>query len=108
MPEELKTLHVRITGCNDTKVQSYSEQVDLDEQHEMWEEWVTNGANPDLEKMTFEHFHREVEFPLNQLNQYNGSHFIFGFLESLWQSDNCPSFMYDDSLTFEVEVTWNE
>ena len=103
----LKTLHVRITLRRGALSRSYTEQVDLDDEREMWEEWTTNGANPHLEGVTFEQYHSPLDISEKKVNDLNGRHFIFGFLESLYQSDRCPSFLFDNSDEGKVEVLWN-
>lgn len=84
---------------------SYIEEIDMEVQKEMWNEWTTNGANPDLEKMTFEDFHRPIKFIWKDRkeDQYNGNHFIYGWLECFCQSDDVPEWMRE-SKEMEVEV----
>lgn len=106
MPEELKTLYVKITARKDGRSHSYAEEVDLDDEREYWTEVTTNGANPHLEGQTFEDHHKPVKFPIKKMGDFNGKHFVFGFLEGLWQSDHCPTFLREaDDMV--VEVFWN-
>ncbi|WCK57252.1 hypothetical protein PP175_29110 (plasmid) [Aneurinibacillus sp. Ricciae_BoGa-3] len=52
-------------------------------------------------------FFRPGEFDGDKIEDYNGKHFIYGYMESLTQSDRCPSFLYD-SLVEIKKVTVEE
>lgn len=107
MPEELKTLHVRITARKGKQSYSYTESVDLEDEREMWEEWTTNGANPQLERFTFEQYHSPLKINQTEVALFNGNHFIFGFMECLGQGENCPPFLREINDEETVEVIWN-
>lgn len=60
------------------------------------------------EKMTEENIDRyfsEGTFTDDELEGLNGSHFIYGFIESLAQSDECPDVLrlFDGQLNIKVE-----
>lgn len=74
---------------------TYSEKLDMKEEKEKWNEWVTNGANPHLEKMKFEHYYRPIKCTFDTIEKYNGDHFIFGWHECFIQSDDISGWMYD-------------
>lgn len=84
---------------------TFSDEIDLQEEKLHFNECVSNGANPHLEKITFEHYIRPIKGRLNDLDKYNQlnseAHFIFGYFECLFQSDNCPQWISKDD-EFEV------
>jgi len=54
-------------------------------------ELQTNGANKHIERITWEHWTRPIKCELSEINKFNkaddNAHFIFGYIESLAQSD---------------------
>jgi len=88
----------------------YSEIIkdeDLNNLMEEFEECKNNGANPQLEKITFEEYTRDISFNWNKENMYNlnGNHFIFGWLECFEQLDDIVvRWMYKPETLF-VSVT---
>jgi hypothetical protein len=108
MPDELNTLYVRITAKTEFDTCSYTKEVNLADELEMWNEWTTNGANPRLEGVSFDQYYKPVNFALSLMREFNGKHFIFGYLEALMQSDDCPPFIFEaaDEAT-SIEVLWN-
>lgn len=97
---------VRITDGKRT----YEENV-TEEEQKYFKEISTNGANPEIEKMSFEHWTRPIKEDLmdNQsLDKYNtcdqNAHFIFGWMECFSQSDNVPQWIYEAKhLSIEVK-----
>lgn len=90
----------------------YSETISGCEYREVQEhfcECQTNGANPHLENMTFEEFTRPLE-PFKStrsgLEQYNGNHYIYGWMECFSQSDEVP-FWIQESTELTIEVKEN-
>ena len=83
----------------------YREQVDLDSIHDHFDECVANGANPQLEAITFAHYVRPLQIDAQELDSINGNHFLYGWMESLVQSDSCPEFIYTEPVE-QLEVTW--
>lgn len=61
----------------------------------------SNGFN---EENIYEYF-KEGKFTDEEVNTLNGKHFLFGFLEALYQSERCPDFLYNYKglLTYTVE-----
>lgn len=61
----------------------------------------SNGFN---EENIYEYF-KEGKFTDEEVNALNGKHFLFGFLEALYQSERCPDFLYNykGPLTYTVE-----
>lgn len=75
---------------------------DLQEYFDYFKELQTNGANPELEKMTIDEWFCPVKFCLKDIDEFSGKHFIFGFIECLLQSENRPiQIGYDNDI---VEV----
>ena len=89
---------------------SFSEDINLAEYRECFDELKSNGANPDLADVTFEQWVAPIRTPdvlsLKELAEYNGKHFLYGFIENLAQSDVCPQFVRE-SERVKVEVTWS-
>ena len=50
-------------------------------------------------------YFKEGEFSEEEVTNLNGKHFIYGFLESLGQSERCPDFLYtyEGDLKYKVE-----
>jgi len=86
MKVKLPIIEISAEGCSII----WQEELDKDAA-EYFEELQTNGANPHIEKITWEHWTRPIECHLGEIGQFNvegsNAHFIFGYLESLWQSD---------------------
>jgi hypothetical protein len=63
--------------------------VDLDAIREHYDECVSNGANPHLEKIPFgEYISALPAFRAKDIHQFSGKHFIFGEIESLKSDPN--------------------
>lgn len=86
---------------------TYSEKLDMKKEKEEWNEWTTNGANPHLEKITFDYYHRPITCNFDSIEKYNGNHFIFGWHESFIQSDDVSGWMYD-AKKLTITVTRND
>ena len=59
------------------------------------------------ENMTEENIYKffsEGEFTYDEIEKLNGDHFLFGFIESLAQSESCPDclYSYEGNLKFKV------
>jgi len=71
-------------------------------------ELQTNGANPDIEKMTFETWNRPIIIsPVSKIDRHNGgtnSHFIYGWFETYGQSDECEIRHWDELGSIEVAI----
>jgi hypothetical protein len=87
---------------------TYSEDV-TEEQRESFEECSTNGANPWL--TDFDRYTRslpEFELKTKLIERYNtrdeDAHFIFGWCECFFQSDDVPGWMYDPDVRLKIEV----
>ena len=52
-----------------------------------------------------EYYRPLEEFDLEEIEQYNGNHFIFGAWESLAQSDTWIPWVFDGSKNIRVSVT---
>ena len=74
----------------------FSEEIDLAEVREHYAECVANGANPHLEKISFEQYTCPAMGKIVAMDSFNGKHFIFGHLETLFQSDQCPQWIKKD------------
>lgn len=105
MMSEKKKIIVRITDGKHT----YEEDV-TEDQKEYYGEISTNGANPEMNDVSFEQWTRPVKENLmedNSLDKYNtrdkSCHFIFGWMECFSQGDDVPEWMHDaKELTIEV------
>lgn len=79
-----------VTIKSQTSPITWSEQIE-DWYREYFSELQTNGANPHIEKVTWEHWTRPVVFPLSDGGQFNerdeNTHFIFGYIEALAQGE---------------------
>ena len=89
-------------------IHTYTEDV-TEDQKESFEECSTNGANPWLNN--FKRYTRSlIEFELKTklIEQYNttdkNAHFIFGWCECFFQSDNAPNWMYESEECLKIEV----
>jgi len=96
-----------IVSITDGK-RTYSEDV-TEEEKESFEECSKNGANPWLNN--FDRYTRELpEFELRTdlLAKYNTkneeAHFIFGWYECFFQSDDVSGWMYDPGSRLKIKV----
>jgi len=48
---------------------------------------------------------RNVKTNINDIDNFNGTHFIFGWLEGLSQSDDCPPFLREPDGEVFIETT---
>lgn len=78
--------------------------VDLESMREHFDECQSNGANPDMEGLTFEEWIAEVSFPSNGIPN-DPRHFLFGWLEAYAQSGETPMWLHETPLVM-VEVRW--
>ena len=79
---------------------SYSEEIDVKELREYWDTLISNGHNPHLAGHTFEEFTRPIKIKDDVID----CHFIIGWMECLWQSDDCPLFLLNaNDVTIIVE-----
>lgn len=60
----------------------HTEVIDLDE---LFEELKVDFPNPDINE-----YRSLQKFHVNEIDMYNGNHYIFGYWESLCQSDWMP------------------
>lgn len=81
----------------------YKEDV-TDEAKEHFDECVSNGANPHLVKLGWDEWTKEIIVNKRQLEDLNGKHFLFGWIESFMQSDDCPDWMHNDTNFYEFYV----
>jgi len=79
----------------DTQLAIFIYQDEIDEMKEYFEELQSNGANPEVEKITFKEYIR----PLSNLSEKEleeednkRPHFLDGFIESIGQSDKYSGF----------------
>jgi hypothetical protein len=87
---------------------TYSEDV-TEEQKESFEEYSTNGANPWM--TDFDNYTRalpEFDMEATILEEYNTTdekaHFIFGWCECFFQTDDAPGWMYGPDVRLKIEV----
>ena len=71
----------------------YKEDV-TEEAREDFDECVSNGANPHLVKLGWEEWTKEIIVNEKELNDLNGRHFLYGWIESFMQSDECPNWIH--------------
>jgi len=65
---------------------------------------IKNKTNK-LNESNIYDFFKEGEFNDNEIKNLNGVHFLFGFLEALGQSEDCPEklFTYDKPLKYKIK-----
>src|ERR1035437_1296094 len=82
--------YIFITITNETK--TYSERLNYKEYEEEFKKAKSNGSNQELENINFLDYCKEVVFEWNDKNlqEFNGNHLIYGYLECLDQSDDIP------------------
>ena len=66
-----------------------------EEAREYFDECVSNGANSHLMKLGWDEWTKEIIIRHREMDELNGKHFLFGWLESFFQSDNVPSWMWE-------------
>jgi hypothetical protein len=71
----------------------YWEEVDITYHYEL----MKQIKNEDEVK----EFFKPGVFDGKHLSQYDGRHFIYGFMESFLQSDRCPTFLYDGNIKIQ-------
>jgi hypothetical protein len=85
--------------------------VDEESYREYYQELTTNGANPRMVGVSFEGYMRPLkvdEAGLEALNHGRPPHFLFGFIESFYQSDEMPQSWWEDNVqVVSYEVTWS-
>ena len=72
----LKKVFVIIRNGDNGFFREVSEEI-----REHWEECSSNGANPKLP--SWEHITRPIKTTFDKVFDYNGNHFIYGYLEAL-------------------------
>ena len=83
---------------------------DIQEIKENFDECRGNGSNTWLENIDFDFYTRSLEINVDRLGEVNGgenAHFIFGYIENLWQSDYSPAMWFhglsDSEMTIIVQ-----
>ena len=71
------------------------EYVNLDEERKHFDECA--------HQITFEYWTRPIT--AIEIGKLLGNHFVFGYLESLFQSDHSPSFFLEENNNFDWVVT---
>lgn len=62
--------------------------------------------NPKMEGVSWYEYIRPLQIHENELRDLNGvPHFLYGFDESLFQSDDCPQFILEEE-NLEITVEW--
>ena len=74
------------------------------DEREYFDELQSNGSNPDIEKITFGHWTRPLDERLINSVPNDIDHFIFGWLETYFQSSQPAGWMWDDQSKLTVEV----
>ena len=76
----------------------YFERILTQEILDEYKECIKNGANPKLETIPFYKWVLELRsLDVSKIENFNGSHFIYGWWENFAQSDIGRSLMEDDS-----------
>ncbi len=90
---------------------SYSEildEKDISKLKDHLDECKSNGYNPHLKDISFDHYVRPIPETNMDSHNFNKDHFILGWMESLYQSDRAPHLLdYDQDqsvTTFRVEI----
>lgn len=104
--------NIKITISNGKK--GYSDTIPyLGDEKKYYDELVSNGANPDIEKIKYEQFVAPLEYQIRSSKDFSKlqdkypCHFIFGYLECLSQSDECPVWLYlDENCNLDIKVEW--
>jgi len=71
---------------------AYKEDV-TEEAREYFDECVSNGANSHLMKLGWDEWTKEIIVNEKELSDLNGRHFLYGWIESFMQSDECPNWI---------------
>jgi hypothetical protein len=76
----------------------------IEDETEYAEDLIEAGCNGFDEKNIYEYF-KEGKFTDKDVDALNGKHFLFGFLEALYQSERCPDILYTCTcpLTYTIE-----
>ena len=100
-------IRVTITTANEHQLVL---PVDEASYREYYEELTTNGANPRMNGVSFEEYMQPVkvdEQGLEAINHQPHGHFLFGFIESFFQSDEMPPSWWEKNVQIiSYEVTW--
>lgn len=67
-------------------------------------EWISDCGMSESE---VNDYFRSISCNESEISNFNGNHFIFGWIESLYQSDNCPMFFSDELVDIQVEFNPN-
>jgi hypothetical protein len=83
----------------------YSEYVDLKEHRAQYGELIANGANPRLDDISFDDYHREIFLAIPELKLFNGTHFLYGWWESFRQGNDVPDWAKENK-HLNIHVQW--
>lgn len=72
----------------------YFEHLDLDDELEMYREQEYPRPVDDVDDAGFQHYIRPVS--VTDVRSLNGNHTMYGWFESLSQSDHAPQFLWED------------
>ena len=77
----------------------------IEDQTEYAIDLIEAGCNGLDETNVYDYF-SEGEFKDEEVNELNGKHFLFGFLEALDQSERCPDTLhtYKGKLKFKISI----
>jgi len=98
-------MRVIVKISDEAKGLSYSEDVTAS-MRDIWRRYNTNGANPQLKDKTFDWWVRPIACTADDIDQFNNienNHFIFGWMECFAQSHRLQEWMYDAD-TIKIEV----
>lgn len=77
------------------------EYIDLDEERKDYDASTWSKKKP-----AWEHYIRPVTSSADDIEDLNGNHFVFGYLEALFQSDiSSPAFFLEEDNDFDWVVT---
>lgn len=67
---------------------------------------VFSDTNEPITRENIRRYFKDSEFKDKDIEKLNGNHFLYGFLESLGQSEECPEvlFNYEGDLLFKTEL----
>lgn len=94
-------IKVEITAGDKT----YTEVLNLREEKAYYA-LIKKGAYPEIDKNIFwKTWTKKIVIKNDeQLKKYRGKHFIYGFMEALSQSEECPGFIYAHKGDLQIKV----